>query len=85
MFVKLFLFDKHTIIGMCTVVKNNITTNIETLFDKYELYNKMDSHIKENIGIQEIGEDFKGISICFTIILLSLQWVWQTLHISIRE
>ena len=75
-------------IGMFTVVRNKHTTlitNIETLFDKYELCNKTDPHIKENTGIQEIGEDFKGISICFTIILSSLQWVWQTLHISLRE
>ena len=85
MFVKLLLFDKNTIIGMFTVVKNNHTI-IEVLIDKYELlYNEMYPHIKENIGIQEIGVDFKGISTFCTTILSSLQWVWQILHISLKE
>ena len=75
MFAKLFLFDKHTIIGMFIVVKNN-HNSIETLV--IEIRRKQENTKR----IQEMAVDFKGISTFCTTILWSLQWVWQTLHIS---
>jgi hypothetical protein len=77
MFARLFLVDKHTIIGMCTVVKNNHTC-------KEILIIEISKIIKAK-RIQEIAVDFKGISTFCTTILSSLQWVLQILHLSLRE
>ena len=85
MFAKLFFVDKHTIIGIFTAVKNN-HTNIKILNIKYGLL-FIEIREKQVITkrIQEIAVDFKGMSTFSTIILSSLQWVWQIWHISLRE
>ena len=84
MFAKLFLVDKHTIIGIFTAVKNN-HTNIKILNIKYGLL-FIDIREKQVITkrIQEIAVDFKGISTFSTAILSSLQWALQTLHLFLR-
>ena len=84
MFAKLFLVDKHTIIGMFTAVKNN-NTNVEILVIKYELLFIETTKFEKTKIITEIAVDFKGISTFCTTILSTLQWVWQSLHISLRE
>jgi hypothetical protein len=67
---------------MFTVIKNTVT-NIELIFIK--VFIETNAHIVEAKRIQEIAVDFKGMSTFCTTILLSLQWVWQILHISLRE
>ena len=85
MFAKLFLVDKHTIIGIFTAVKNN-HTNIKILNIKYGLL-FIEIREKQVITkrIQEIAVDFKGMSTFCVTIHWYWQWVRQILHISLRE
>ena len=73
---------------MFTVVKNN-KKQINKIEIEYELsfveFRQIRIKQENTKRIQEVAVDFKGISTFCATILSSLQWVWQILHISLRE
>ena len=80
MFAKLFLVDKHTIIGMFTALKKKYTNN-KTYSVSIEVRKIGISKAKI---IHKIAVHFKGTSTFCLTILSSLQCLWQILHISLR-